>query len=323
MPIQSAIALVGLAKQSAKGSAAASPTFGVGVTDGTVVTVEVAQEMEERTSATRISEAVNRTGVMPGIDYSTRAFLKTTGLALYAALGNKSVSGAGPYTHIFTSGADDLPYLTAFGQMGSSIYSVQDTKVDSLGLSFEAGAPVTMAVSGMGTTLGFPGTFTPTVDESLGASYFTAVAGTFKLDTDSATAVTANIKSGEISISNALESIMLSGSISPSDIFPGRQEITCSFDVVPDDLADWRTLVTGTSSGTTASAAPLYGSFEIAFTSGTASLTLAATRVAFTTDFPSANAGGGPVTLSLAGIVLKPSSGAALTATLVNGQTTY
>ena len=323
MPIQSAIALVGLAKQAAKSSPATDPTFAVGVTDGTVITAEVAQEIEERTSATRISEAVNRTGVMPGIDYSTRAFLKTTGLALFGALGNKSVSGAGPYTHIFTSGADDLPYLTAFGQMGASIYSVEDTKIDSLGLSFEAGAPVTMAVSGMGTTLGFPASFTPTVDESLGASYFTAVTGTFKLDTDSATAVTANIRSGEVSISNALESIMLSGSISPSDVFPGRQEISCSFEVVPDNLNDWRTIVTGTSNGTTASAAPLYGSFEIAFTSGTASLTLAATRVAFTTDFPSANAGGGPVALTLAGVVLKPSSGAALTATLVNGQTSY
>ena len=65
------------------------------------------------------------------------------------------------------------------------------------------------------------------------------------------------------------------------------------------------------------------GSFSIQFTDGTKTLTLAATRVAFTTEFPSADAGGGPVTLSLAGLVVLPASGAPLTATLTNGIASY
>ena len=64
-PIQSAIAQIGAAKQSGKGSVAASPTYAQGVTGGAVMTVEVAQELEERTSGVRMAPAVNRTGADP------------------------------------------------------------------------------------------------------------------------------------------------------------------------------------------------------------------------------------------------------------------
>lgn len=321
MAIQSALAQVGIAKQTDKGTAASNPTFAHGLTSGTILTVEVAQELEEHTSGNRIADRVNRTGVMPGIDFSCRAHSKTLGLYLYGALGAKSVTGAGPYTHVFTT-ADDLPYLTAFGKMGSNIYAVQDLKVDELTLSFEEAQPVEIAISGMGTVADYSATFVADTDDTA-ASYFYAASGTFKLDIDSATPVTAAIRSGEITIANALESIMLSGSISPSDIFPGRQEIECSFEIVPENLNDWRTIATGTSNGETASATPVYGSFEIAFTNGTDTLTLIATKVAFTCDFPDADPAGGAVSLSLEGLVVKPSATSALSVALVNGQASY
>lgn len=318
-PIQSAIAQVGVAKQSGKGSVAASPTYAHGVTGGSVMTVEIAQELEERTSGVRMSPAVNRTGVMPGIDFTGRAHPRSVGLWLYGALG--SISTAGSYTHTITVG-DDLPYLTTFGKLGSNIYSVRDLKVDALGFSFENANPVEMSVSGMGTVVGYPGAFNVVTDDSL-ASYFTAASGTFKLDTDSSTPVTASITSGEINIANALETIMLSGSISPDDVFPGRHETEVSFDVVVANLDDWRILTTGTNSGSSASAAPIYGSFEIAFTSGTDILKLEAAKCAFTTEFPEANPGGGPVTLSLAGLVVQTAAGAGLTATVTNSVVSY
>lgn len=321
MAIQSALAQVGIAKQTDKGTAASNPTFAHGVTNGTVLTIEVAQELEEHTSGNRIADRVNRTGVMPGMDFSCRAHSKSLGLYLYGALGAKSVTGSGPYTHVFTT-ADDLPYLTAFGKMGSNIYAVQDLKVDELTLSFEETQPVEIAISGMGTIADYTGSFSAGTDDT-SASYFYAASGTFKLDVDSDTPETAKIRSGEISIANALESIMLSGSISPSDVFPGRQEIECSFEIVPDDLAAWQTIVTGSSNGSTASATPVYGSFEIEFTNGSDVLTLTATKVAFVTDFPDADPAGGAVTLSLEGLVVKPASGSALSVELVNGQATY
>ncbi len=320
-PIQSAIAQIGAAKQSAKGSVAASPTYAQGLTGGAVITVEVAQELEERTSGVRMSPAVNRTGVMPGVDMTARAHPKGVGLWLYGALGAVSTSGSGTYTHVFSIG-DDLPYLTAFGKLGSNIYSVRDVKVDTLGLSFEAANPVELSVAGMGTVVGYPAAFSPVNDDTR-AAYFTAATGTFKLDVDSATPLTASITAGEINIANNLETIMLSGSISPDDVFPGRHEVEVSFDIVVENLNDWRTILTGTSSGSSAEDDPVYGSFEVAFTSGTTSLTLASTKVAFTTEFPEANPSGGPVTLTLAGLVVQTAAGAGMTATLVNDVSSY
>lgn len=324
MPIQSALAQVGIAKQTGKGSAASNPAYAHGITDGAVLTVDISQDAEERTSGARASVGVNRTGVMPGMDYTGRAHPKSVGLYTYAALGAVTTTGSGPYAHAVTL-ADSLPYLTAFGKLGSSIYKVQDFKIDSLGFSWNEAEPVEMAVSGMGTVIDFAGTFVAVTDETIGSDsgYFYASSGTFKLDVDSATAVTAAIRSGEVTISNNLEAIQLSGSISPSDVFEGRQDIECSFDLVVENLNDWRTIVTGTSSGSTASAAPIYGSFEITFTNGTDSLVLAATKVAFTTDFPDADPAGGPVTLSLAGIVVRPSTGSPMTVTTTNGVASY
>lgn len=322
MPIQSALALVGGAKQSAKGSAATDPTYQHGITDGQVLTVEVSQDLESRTSGTRFAPAVNRTGVMPGIEFTCRGHVSSIGLWLFGALGSKTVSGTSPnYTHTFSTGSD-LPYLTAFGSLDSNLYSVEDVKVDSMEISWSENEPVEFAVTGMGTNVGFPGSITPTTDDSA-AAYLRPAGGSFQIDIDGTTLAAAKVTGGSVSINNNLAPIMLSGTITPGDVFPGQQAIEVSLDVTPDNLNDWRTILTGASNGTTVSAAPVYGSFSVQFTDGSKTLTLAATKVAFTTEFPSADAGGGPVTLSLAGLVVIPAAGSPLTATLTNGIASY
>ena len=321
MPIQSALSLVGAAKQASKGTAAANPTFIHGITDGAVVTVDISQDRDVRTSGSLSASDVNRTGVMPGFGYSMRAHSKSCGLYLYAALGAVSSTGSTTYTHTITP-ASTLPYLTTFGQMNSANYAVTNSRVADLSISFEEVGPVTMAVSGMGTAINLAPTFTGTTDDTY-ASYFTAVSGTFTLDVDSATPAAAKIKAGEISINNNLDPVMISGSITPDDVFNARREIECSFTIVPDDVNDWRSILTGSPAGTTISGAPIYGSYSVQFTNGTDTLTIASTRVAFTADFPSASADGGPVEITLAGIVLKPSATNEITVTLVNTQATY
>lgn len=321
MPIQSALALVGGAKQSGKGSPATDPTYQHGITDGQVMTVEVSQDLESRTSGTRFAPSVNRTGVQPGIDFTCRGHASSIGLWLYAALGSKSVTGSSTYTHVFSTGAD-LPYLTAFGSMDSNLYAVEDVKVDSLEVSWSENEPVEFAVTGMGTDVAFPSTITPATDDSA-ATYMRPAGGSFQVDIDGTTLAAAKVTAGSVSINNSLSPIMLSGTITPSDVFPGQQAIEVSLDVTPENLNDWRTILTGTSNGTTVAATPVYGSFSIQFTDGTNTLTLAATKVAFTTEFPSADAGGGPVTITLAGLVVIPASGSPFTATLVNAVATY
>lgn len=321
MPIQSAIAQIGASKQTAKGSAAASPTFAHGVTDGNVLSLDITQEADARTAGSLGRSDVNRTAAVPGAGFTARAHSKSVGLYLYAALGGKSVTGAGPYTHVFTP-ADSLPYLTIFGNLDGNLSRVEDFKVDSLGLTWNENEPLALAINGMGTTLGFPGAFTPGTDDTV-ASYFRPVGGTFTLDVDSSTPAAARVTGGEVQVNNALELIMASGAITPNDVYNAQREMSCSFTVVPDNMTDWRTIATGSAAGSSISNTPLYGSFSIQFVNGTDTLTIAASRVAFTCDFPAADAAGGPVELTLAGVVLKPSGSDQMTATLVNSQASY
>lgn len=322
MPMQSAIAQVGVAKQASKGTAAANPTFVHGVTGGSILTVEVQQELEEHTSSTRVSPGVNRMGVMAGFDLQTRAHAASAGLWLYGALGTVATTGTTTKTHTFTNGAD-LPYLTVFGKRNSDLFSVRDGKVDSLGLSWDGNGPVEMSVQGSGSVVGFPSTFTAGTDDSL-AAYMRAAGGTFQVDVASATPATAKILSGEVTINNNLSEILVSGSISPDEYVVGKQETEVSFDMVPDNWDAWRSIVTGTSSGSTAAVAPLYGSFSFQFTDGTQTLTLSGSRVAFTCDMPDADPAGGAIQLSLAGLAVQPAAGGSpVSAVLTNTTASY
>jgi len=321
MAIQSAISLVGSAKQSAKGTLG-TITYGHGVTGGQVMTVDVQQSLEDRTSGNRVSPAINRTAVMCGADFTTRVHAASAGLWLYGALGSIATTGTTTKTHTITAGSD-LPYLSVFGKLDSNLYSVRDLKVGDLGLSWSGNDPVEMSVSGMGTVVGYPSTFSPSTDDTY-AAYMRPAGGTFTLDVDSATPASANITAGEVTVANNLSEIMLSGTITPDDIMVGRTEVECSFDIIPANMDDWRTILTGTSSGSSASATPVYGSFSVQYTDGTYTLTVAASRVAFTCDFPSAEPGGGPVTLTLAGLCVQPAAGGTpLTYTLTNTVASY
>jgi hypothetical protein len=323
MPLQKALALVGVAKQTSLGTPIANPQFSHGIISGGVITVDMEQEQSPMTSAYRVSANVDRTKVEAGFDFTTRGFPKALGLWLYAALGAKSVTGAGPYTHVLTP-AGSLPYLTVWGSLDGILVAVQDCVVDEIEISWDENEPPEVKVSGLGGLIDFAPTYVPVVDESLDPYLLTA-GGTFKLDIDSATAVTAPIKGGSYKVANGVESIMLSGSIIPNLAYPGRQEFETSATMVPTtDLGDWRAAVTGSPTGTTASGAPVYGSVEYTFPVGTSSLKLASTRVPFAIDFPEGDAGGGAVELEATGMPVMPSGGgAAVTATLINSQATY
>lgn len=321
-PVQSALAQVGVATQAVKGTGTANPTFTHGVTDGAVFSVDVEQDRTDLTSGTRVSPQVDRTGIKAGFDLTTRAFLKTIGLWLYLALGGKSVSGAGPYVHIFT-GANTLPYGTFWGWLDSTIYKFRDAMVDEIEISWEGTGPVEVKVKGMGTAIDWAGTFTAGTDENR-AEYYRAAGGTFKYDVDSATSVVGKITGGSIKVTNNLKDRTLSASVVPDEWFPGRRDVDWSLKVIPDDILDLRTIVTGTAGGTTARETVLYGAAEVTFTNGSDSLKFESLRVAYTTEFPDADPGGGPVELALSGLAVTPTAGGAeLTATLTNTQATY
>ena len=324
MTMQSANTKVGFAKQSARGTAATNPTFDHGLASGGFTTT-VEQEPAELASGVRYRTHVDRTKVQPGFDMASRAFIKSIGLWLLGALGAVNTTGAGPYVHTFTPGSA-LPWLTVWGWLDSTYYNAKDCIVESLELTWSETNPLEMNVSGSGGLINFSPTYTPGTSE-VPANYLVPVGGTFKYDVDSATPVTGRIKGGSIKINNGLDSIMLSGSVVPDETFPNAMDLEVSLTVVPDNLNDFRTILTGTSGGTVVQETPVYGSCELTFkegNAGTGSLKVECLRLPFLTDFPEGNASGGPVEMELTGTpIMQTGGGVPISCVLTNGQTTY
>lgn len=322
MPLQKALALVGVAKQTGPGAPAANPAFAHGVSAGGMVKVDISQDRTDLTSGQRSALHADRTEVAGSFDITMPAFPRSLGLWLWAALGGKATTGAGPYTHTLTP-ASTLPLLTVFGSLDGQLVAISDCMVDEVEVSWDETKHPDIHVTGLGGAIDFAPTFTPVVDDTA-IDYLLSAGGTFKLDVDSDTPATAPIKSGSVKVSNNLDPYLLSGSITPGGVFPGRQDFECAFGLIPTDLADWRAIVTGAPAGTAVSPAPVYGSFEVVFPQGAASLKLAAGRVPFVMEFPEADPGGGAVELEATGMPVQPAGGGApLTATLINTTTSY
>lgn len=323
MALQVGKDVLGLAKQTAKGTIAANPTFLHGLAGGGIK-VEISQESDELTSAYLAPAGAYRDAVENGADYTTRAWQKAVGAYLIAALGNVATSGSGPYTHTITLAAGALAYWTVFVKKGDgTITAVKDCKLDELEISWEENKPLELAAKWAGTVFSFPATFVGTVDESDTTNYFVPVGGTFKYDVDSATPVVASVKSGKIAIKRGAEPQMFSGAIEAGDVYEGAAEVSCQFNVIPDDLTLWRTIVTGAAAGTTIGTTPLYGSFEHTFTKGADSLKLASSYVAFLADLPEADPAGGAAEMELSGLCYRGGTATPLTATLINTQVSY
>jgi hypothetical protein len=322
MPLQKRIAFVGISKQTAKGAAAAAATYGLGVRGGSVLAVELQQENDAITFASRVSAYDNRLGINPGASIQTRAWPRSIGLLLYGALGSISTGGAGPYTHTITPGAT-LPYLTFFSQYDTEYHKIADCKVNTLGIGWSERAPVEVDFDLMGITATlYTSSYTTTNDEN-GQSRFIPPGGVFRVDTNSGTPATAKITGGRVTINNNLVPIPLSAAVTPDDVFEAEAALDVELNLMPDNTTEWRKIITGTNVGTVPVGTEIYGSFDTRFTIDASNdLTIAGTRVAFVADYPEADPSGGPAELTLQGRIKKP-AGAALTATLINSVASY
>lgn len=322
MPLQKRIAFAGISKQTAKGAAAATPTYGLGIRGGSTLRVELEQENDGITFASRVSADDNRLSVVAGGAIQTRLWPRSSGLLLYGALGAISDSGAGPYTHTITPGAT-LPYLTLFSQLDTEYHKVADCKVNQLTISWSERAPVEVEFDMMGITATlYTSSWTPTNDEN-GQNRFIPPGGVFQVDASSGTPATAAIAGGRVTINNNLVPIPLSASVLPDDIFEAEASLEVELRLIPSDTTEWRKLLTGSAVGTTPTGTTIYGSFKNKFTIDASNdLEIGGTRVAFLADYPEADPAGGPAEITLTGRIKKP-AGAALTATLVNSVASY
>ena len=322
MALQKGKDVFGIAKQSAKGSIAANPTFAHGLAGGGM-SIDVSQDPDELTSAYLNPSGAFRDKIDAGVKIETRVWQKAIGLYLLAALGSDVVTGGPAYVHTITLGSA-LAYLTAFEKKGdATLYALKDCKVDELVLEWDENKPLVMNATLTGGAFSIPATFTVGTDESDTSNYYTPVGGTFKYDVDSATPVTSFVKGGKITIKRSAEAQFFSGAIEAGDVFEGGLEIAVALSVVPDDMLLWKNIVTGSTSGTTLLTVPQYGSFEHTFVFGADSLKITCAHVDFRCDMPEADPKGGAVVSELVGNAYRGATATPITVVLTNAVASY
>lgn len=319
--VQTRLVKLGLATQSAFGTAATAPTYIVGLTGGKIYDVELEEAELDTTWDNRVLSGYDRHQAVPVSDSSVVAMPQSIGTFLMCTLGAHAVTGVGPYTHTFTVGSA-LPYATLWGMFGSADSAqITDAKLDSLELAWEKTAALSAKAKfmGCGINIGtaFPGTGT---SETVSGGVLKGAGGVF-----SANGVSARVVGGSLKFTNTLEAIVASSSIVPLDMFEGRLAIECSLKIKPTDLTEWRRVVTGTTSGTVISANVLQGAVDLKFLGPSgSSLEFTSSTVAWSSSMPDANPGGGAAELTLTGRFVIPSGGGSpITATLINSVATY
>lgn len=291
--VQKRFAQVSLAKQTAKGSSAATGTYQIGVTGGNIAGANVTDQEIPMTWSGRDVEEFDRIEVIPAATFDVVAMPKTIGALIYAATGADTVTGAGdPWTHVFKTGLD-LPYWTLFAKHGTESYKLIDTKLNSLELTWDRSGALMAKTDWLGCDLQFPASYTAGTDERPGAGLLKGSGGLFQID-----GAAAVVKSGSIKIDNNLEAVVGAASVQPADVFPGEHSLTVSLTIVPADMTNFRTVITGTAAGTTAAVVPYTGTMETKFlvpgSSPAHSLDLLVNAGKFAVAFPAADPKGGP-----------------------------
>lgn len=318
-----ALSAIGWAKQTAKDADVSEPAFYQGVTGGKMVEISVEQKEAEETSGLGAGTGEYRDSVGVGADYGVYMRPKAIGSLLHAILGTVQTTGTGPYTHAITRG-DSIPYYKLFGKLDTELRTALNCKLSELSIAWDLNGPVEVNATWVGCIPGWRATaFVPVNDERL-AAMFLGVHGVYRYDIDGTTLATAKVKKGKITLKRNVNPDPVSGSLLADDVSESSLKADVELAMRAASFADKRTILTGSPTGETISPDPIYGSFDVAFTKGTDSVTLAGTRVPFNCDDPEADPKGGSPEFTLKGGLYVPEGGTTpITATVVNGLATY
>lgn len=331
MSINTAIGLVGIAKQASRDTGASAPTYVHGLTGGATFAADRSVSVDEVACGMRanVDAYVEKVSVAPS--FQCRAYADALGLYLLGALGADEVTGdGGTYTHEFTMGSA-LPYLTMWGQTGTdNITCVSGCKVDELELSFDGNKPLDVSVTLRGLTAALGLSALPgSVEPSCFSGYFVPTAGTFLIDTASDTPTAqAIVTKGSVKVSNGVEETYGAGQAMPSEVSEKKCEVSGSVTCLPDDMSLYRAMLTGSTTGTAPSASIVFGSFEWTFThrdNPDWQLVVEGDHVPFKADWLDVDPGGGSgeVEFSFDQALVAELGGSPITVTLTNDVASY
>lgn len=331
MSVNTSIGLIGAAKQTDKSTPASAPSFLHGLTGGQIFKLDRTVENANVSCGVRAGTDAYVASIATGVDFDTYGYSDVLPFYYWAAMGNivtTPVAGkSGFYNHVITMG-DVLPYLTFWGRIGGEYTRTDGCKIDTLEMSFEGNKPLEFGITAIGMDARFLESIPGTIDPSCFDGYYIPTGGVFKVDTASGTPLEAPVLKGGITIANSCKGSQLAGQIMPGAVDEGKLKTSGSITVVPDDLALYKSMITGSATGTVPTGKMVYGSFEYTLKHSKLSdhtMTITSGRVPFTADFPEVDPEGGAaeIEFSFEDIGVEGKNGSPVTFEFVNETASY
>lgn len=335
MALNPSIGLAGIALQSARGTVATKPTFVHGLTGGSPfgVSRSIANTAVACGNRAPSDARVDSVEITPSIQ--SLCYPDVFGLYLYLALGNVTSTACteealkGYYKHVFTMGAD-IPYSTIWSQIGVDNFTrSDDCKLSTLQLTATGNEHLSMQADfhgcdGQVGIASIPGN----VAASCFNGKYTTTDCTFQLDTASETPADALVSEASWTIENNVTDLSGLGRSMPRDVAEGNCNIGVSVTTIPDNILQYKKMVTGSETATAITSKVVLGSVYSKFfhTEDTnMTLEIAVNHIPFTADFPEVDPEGNEATIQFSSdaAIIKAAGESPITITLVNQTAKY
>lgn len=330
MPINPSIGMVAAAVQTNRDTPASNPTFMHGLTGGTPFAANrsIANTPVACGSRGPSDARVDSVSIEPSVE--TLCYPDVIGLYLYAALGEVTSQKEGEnYKHVFTMG-QTLPYLTLWSQVGTNNFTMASgCKCSQLQISATGNEHLQAKASFMGIDAkvgidAIPGELTA----SCYGGKYTTTDCTFKIDTASSTPAEALVSDCTFTIANGAAALTSLGRVMPRDIADGNLSAGVTVTTIPDDITQYKKMITGSASSTDITGKVVMGSVYAKFVSTDNPdwyIESKMDHVPFTADYPSVDPAGseGTIQFTCDAAIIAASGESPITVTVVNDTERY
>lgn len=332
MSLNPSIGLAGIAVQASRDVHAAQPAYLHGLTGGSPFGVSRTIANTSVACGTRApSDArVDSIEVTPSIQ--SLCYPDALGLYLLAAMGDVKSEPSGQdgyYKHTFTMG-QSIPYVTIWSQIGADNFTRSDgCKCGQLQLSATGNEHLAMQADfqGIDAEVGIdsiPGS----VEASCFGGKYTTTDCNFMLDTAGSSPAEALVSEASFTFDNNLTSLTSIGRVTPREVAEGRLSVGVSVTTIPDDIGDYKKVVTGSASSTKLSGKVVMGSVYAKFfhtDDPKMTLEVKVDHCPFTAEFPEVDPEGSEATIQFQtdNAIIATAGESPVTVTLVNKTESY
>lgn len=333
MSLNPSIGLAGIALQASRDTPATEPKYMHGLTGGSPFGANrsIANTPVACGSRSPSDARVDSIELTPSIQ--SLCYPDVFGLYLLAAMGNvtsAAVEGQeGYYKHTFTMG-QTIPYCTIWSQIGVDNFTRTDgCKLGTLQIDATGNEHLSMQADfqGIDAQVGIdaiPGT----VEASCFGGKYTTTDCVFKIDSAGSTPAEALVSEASFTFENNLAALTSIGRVTPREIAEGNLSAGCSVTTIPDNISEYKKLLTGSADLTDISGKVVLGSVYAKFfhTEDTnMTLEIAINHCPFTADFPEVDPEGNEATITFStdAAIITAAGESPVTVTLVNKVASY